>query len=71
MAVVELTDNDVLPERSNYDLQLERDPTFRELARANFQNENLLVNASNAAADKVNSLLARNANDIMGVGPQI
>lgn len=66
MAVVELTDNDVLPERSNYDLQLERDPTFRELARANFQNENLLVNASNAAADKVNSLLARNANDIMG-----
>lgn len=47
MAVVELNEQQVLPERSNYDMQIERDPTFKELAKANFENENLLNVAIN------------------------
>lgn len=50
MPVVELNENNVLPERSNYDMQIERDPTFKELAGAYFENENLIYNVANKFA---------------------
>jgi len=50
MPVVELNENNVLPERSNYDMQIERDPTFKELAGSYFENENLIYNVANKFA---------------------
>lgn len=66
MAVVELTPDQVLPERTNYDLQIERDPTFSELAKANFENEHLLNVGARKASDKINSILHNVQNNVMG-----
>ncbi|MCA9340872.1 MAG: hypothetical protein KDA17_08205, partial [Candidatus Saccharibacteria bacterium] len=65
MAVVELTPEQVLPERTNYDLQLERDPTFNELAKANFENENLISAGARKLSDTTNSMLHTVQNNVM------
>lgn len=66
MPVVELNPDIVLPERTNYDLQIERDPTFQELAKANFENENLLNAAARKISDKTNNILHTVQNRVMG-----
>jgi hypothetical protein len=65
MIEVELNPTDVLPERTNYDLQIERDPTFMELAKANFQNENPIYALGRKLGDKANSLLSDVASKTM------
>ena len=50
MAIVEIDQNTLLPERSNYDMEIERDPTFRELFQATTENENLIWNVANRFA---------------------
>jgi hypothetical protein len=65
MTVVELSPDSVLPERTNYDLQIERDPTFTELVKSNFYNENLMTVGSEAISDNVNSLLHTVSNKVM------
>lgn len=50
MPVYEIQDSDVLPERTNYDMQIERDPTFGELSKAYFENENIVFSVANKFA---------------------
>ena len=57
MPIIEIAPDAILPERTNYDLQLERDPTFSELAKANLENENLMNVGARKLSDKTNSFL--------------
>lgn len=47
MPVFEIQDDTILPERTNYDMQVERDPTFGELSKAYFENENIVYSVAN------------------------
>lgn len=54
MTIVSLDPNEVLPERSNYDTAIERDPSFGDLTSAAFKSDNVLYNVVNQISQPKN-----------------
>lgn len=51
MPVVDVPQNAILPDRTNYDMAVERDPAFSTLVKASLENDNLIYNTARVFAN--------------------